>query len=363
MKKNIISRVFAIFAVVAVLFLCASPAFAYGVDFRNGSSLSALIGGTLEIDFYSNDVPPSLGAGQYRVSVGIPQHYPFTTTNNVYYDMAEYVEYWDKALATNPSKVQDYTIDIEMGRWKTSVEGKEAWYARTYLTTFSNLESDEYAYFDKASFVMDSFALPFNEDILKKIFSINCRNPMSINVSCKLAWVDSTGALVTTNYSYRPDFKSAPYRMVHAFFDDGAIESFAQFCNRTGIRAGQPVLFTDFQVDINGTINGSFGTLSELSFQTLTIKSNSVVPGAWWNTRNNPSWFFDQIADDLISGEQPDGPVGEVPEADSTTVWLASAVAGFFDAEIMPGFSFGGVLAVAITISVIGILLKFFGGG
>lgn len=44
------------------------------------------------------------------------------------------------------------------------------------------------------------------------------------------------------------------------------------------------------------------------------------------------------------------------------TVFLSNAVSGFFATEIIPGLSFGGMLSVAIGISLVSVFLKFFGG-
>lgn len=43
--------------------------------------------------------------------------------------------------------------------------------------------------------------------------------------------------------------------------------------------------------------------------------------------------------------------------------WLGTAVGGFFDFEIMPGFSLGGILAVVIMLGLVMTFLKFFAGG
>ena len=44
------------------------------------------------------------------------------------------------------------------------------------------------------------------------------------------------------------------------------------------------------------------------------------------------------------------------------TVFLKNSVGSFMETEIIPGISFGGLLAVAIGLSLTVVFLKFFGG-
>ncbi len=57
--------------------------------------------------------------------------------------------------------------------------------------------------------------------------------------------------------------------------------------------------------------------------------------------------------------------VSDDPDASTFDVltFLKNGVGGFFNTEIMPGVSFGGLLSVAIGISLVFLFLKFFAGG
>lgn len=67
---------------------------------------------------------------------------------------------------------------------------------------------------------------------------------------------------------------------------------------------------------------------------------------------------YDGISPTPTPPDLPDVEIGS-----RFTSFLASSVSGFFDFELMPGFSLGGVMAAIIAVVIVLLLLKFFSGG
>lgn len=364
-KSKWIRRSFLLLACALVLFASVSPAFAYGVVFEADSNLVPLITGNLTLRMYADGVTPSANAGKHDVSIGLPSLYEYTPENGKYYDMAEYIEFYNRNVGSESARWQDYQFDIMGGRWKQIISDHTYWKFRTSLDAWSVLTPENNAYFDNAIFNLEPFAAPLNETLFKNLFALRLDIRCNYRVSATFHYVNDNGHLVTADYS-QALLDVTPLRWCFAFWDELGVRSFDNWCSYNGLTVGQPVLVTDFVVKVDAKPTG-YGSLHELSWQNLThtfFDASNPRP-VYWEAHQGPNWFLRQIKDDLIWGD-PNPP--SLPEVDTGigaqfTEFLAGSVSGFFDVEIMPGFSLGGIMACIISVVIVLLLLKFFAGG
>lgn len=353
------------FTFITILMLCATmvvPAFAYGVTYEKDNQLMPLITGSLQLKLYANTVTPSAQSALHDVEIVLPTQYDYLNDASNYYDMAEYIEYYNRTVGSDENRWQDYSLDIRGGRWKYDVSNNQFWRFRTYIDCWSLLNPEDNAYFDRATFYLDSFAMPMTENILKNLFAVRFENRADYRVKASVHYVDDDGKLSVAPYSQTiAGLQGGIWSQ--AFFDARGIQTFAVWCNQYGIEEGEPVLFTDVVVEVDARKYG-YGSLHDISFQNLThvfFNANYQRP-AYWQPHEGANWFVRQVKDELNWAENAPEPP-EVIEGDPFVGWFASILAGFFDVELFPGFSFGGIFTILITLTVVFLVLKYFAGG
>ena len=103
----------------------------------------------------------------------------------------------------------------------------------------------------------------------------------------------------------------------------------------------------------NGLVSGDLLTLRS-DLIPASVSSPSGIEGLYFDYPSISDWFESQgISADLHT---------TVVSFPSLTDWIVTAVAGFLDAKLIPGFSFGALLSFIIGLGVAVVFIKVFSG-
>lgn len=162
----------------------------------------------------------------------------------------------------------------------------------------------------------------------------------------------STWAFVTLNYSYngsslaKNGFK--PFEQFYLDYDDEITNTL--------------VYLSNIEFKINPIRSNNSGRLLQyLNFSQpfyYTSDINSVLSFESWLIENDLSERVDLNQDCPVCSICPGTDINI-----SYTDWLTTAIGGFFDFELFPGFSFGGVIAIVFILLFVIWVLKIIAGG
>ncbi len=362
LKANWIRRCSVLMSCALILICSVSPAFAYVYD-SNGVQVNSILKGNVVM--YPTNFYDESTLSRFVVSMPIGGRMPWfeVTGANDSVFRADYYEPLNDSLY--------FRANNNLARYKqvvsyptpdgTPISTTLDDYRYNVYTDFIVDGSAEKAYFDQLSYIFDPTFLNGKgyPEVIEKLFTLRLTSNVQVVSDITIAYV--------VNNEIR-----------HATFGS------TMWVGNSNVWSGSPLsneVFTAMRNHeaFNPNINPTRNILIESFTARITPPLNAEVSGLGFELLSEqystgaPSWF---VADDMAEwNDFVDRYIDFVPPTPGTpsnpnlgnsnqfTVWLASAVSGFFDFEIMPNFSLGGILAAILSVAIAIVLLKFFAGG
>lgn len=358
-KRKILKIAFSVVTIACVIMSMAMPAMAY-VWNDDDVNAFALLKGTCDLRLV--DLPDDI-SGSMHAQFDLGGRLPFFDVTGV----NDSVFVFDLYSALDDS--WHFHADNKLARYKKNLSvlpsgTSSATYAfdsyRYNISTFLyDVDSgvNERVYFDLAEFSFEPYyfnSLP-SMAVLKELFTLRLTIPCKVTTFLKYSWIDTGGKLITKQA--QGDWVNVGNSNVWA---GSAIPPSLESVLEEDMKnvAGKGFLIEQFNVKITPLAGADFRATG-LSFQMLVEQFKSGTPN-WYHEDSMSEW------NDAIRGLVGSGSaIGGYPDVgdDTFMTFFASAVGSFFDVELFPGFSLGGVLGVVVTVAVMLIILKYFGGG
>lgn len=342
-KRKILKIAFSVATIVCVIMSMVTPAMAFGI--RNGYALGGgwyhgLTGGSVRL--YPQP-PDEITKRQFEFDLPIEDDYGILSQNEYSLFSVE-----QNRLYSNDTSY-DCFINVYNCRKALNLNGARYWVARNYLLFCYADGNNEFHSTDGFTFTFDSFAMRYSEVVLGHMFSFYCTVPTVMTVTFTELGNDGISFTYVDEYKYTGgEGWVYPLQEVASYFAESHPDA-------------EPVLITELTIDVKQYTSTAYdaplyadgcqyGILTQQytsADQLDKILGNYSVADFWYELSQNV-------------GNAPDVPS---VEDNSFISFVASSVVSFFSVELFPGFSLGGVLGVALSVCIMLVLLKFFGGG
>ena len=362
LKANWIRRC-SVFMCCALILICSvTPAFAYVYD-SNGMKVNSILKG--DVVLYPSNFYDESTLSRFVVRMPIGGRMPWfavTGTNDSVF-RADYYEplndsLYFRAINNLARYKQVVSYPTPSG---TPVSATLDDYRYNVYTDFIVDGSVEKAYFDQFVYIFDPTFLSGKgyPEVIEKLFTLR----LTVNVQ---VISDITIAYVVNNEIRHATFGSTMWVGNSNVWSGSPLSTdvFTAMRNHEAfnpnINPTRNILIESFTVQITPPLDSD---VSGLSFELLSEQYDLAVP-TWFVADDMAEWndFVDRYIDFVPS--TPGNSVNPSPgSSNQFTVWLASAVSGFFDFEIFPNFSFGGIISAVLSVAIAIVLLKFFAGG
>lgn len=352
-KANSTVRIcFAVMTIVLLLSSMVIPSMALVYDAETIRVYTMLSG---RCDLLLTDLPDDISGSQH-VEFEIGGRMPWFSVTGA----NDTVDSFD--MYTPFDETWNFYGSMKLARRKTVVDLNDIGSAQTTLDTYryninTYLEGSAVgdmtnAYYEIATYTFDPYYVPFvSTDVLQSLFELRLTSECRVTTDITYQWVDVYGELRTetrtgSDFIGNPNVEIAPGiidYVAERIIADVAVQD-----------SGAGMFIQKLTVTVMPMANNYKAT--GLSFDMLAEQWYSGTP-TWYNANPVAKWL-DMVENYIDVGN----PYPDVDEGPFMT-FIVDSVATFFDTEIMPGFSLGGVFSVVFMIVVIILILKFFAGG
>lgn len=382
-KRGLARICFAVMTMVIVLSSMLVPASAMGVESPVASvRYATMLTGDVTIYTVDNDVYNAISPKpEYQVGGIMPS---LKNTGGSYYAQSIY-DYMSQI-----SGGYTYAGMFFVGRYKQEVyTGANPEALDSYRITLRHQQANanDYedltpSYFNRASFVFDPYYFEGGTDqydVLAKLFSLRLGYPCKVTVTVDVSYIDTT--------------KEADFCVTETF-----TETWGNIGNSNIVvlnpLAGLPawldernspiyVLLSNYTVNVDLRADGLAGEPKSnyISFDMLGMQWSSGDP--YWITNGKNIDAFPNKLDTLYRAKllRLQGNLDTLTEEYDTLLaqyeeviangggipnvagFMANIARSFFDAELFPGFTFGGLFGILVSVIVIFLILKYFAGG
>lgn len=343
---NFLRRIMPLFVVCLVLISCVIPANGAGIRNHMGITSGWYRGLTsAQMSVYPIPGDGTTGRG-FEFDIFVEDDYGILDQSGY-----KIYEISSESLYANNT---EYASDYSLSQYRKSLvlNGARYWYARTKMNLLSSGTNDMFIMSDGFKFTFDPFAMEYNQAVFARMFEYHCVVPTRITVS----------ATYVTSVTYIPfTYKYDVHYTGGSVWENPLTRLSQVLADR--LDPGDPILFSDITIDIQNYTttaytNHLYATSIEYGILTQQYSDDSQLEKLLGNYSIGDFWY--DAYPTTSSGGGKDTPT---ELAGGFLGFVTSSVASFFDVELMPGFSLGGVLAIIATVCVILIILKFFGGG
>lgn len=381
-KRCTVRFCFAVMTIIILLCSMVAPASAMGVESPvAGAKYGTMLTGDVVIHTVDSDLYNAVSPHpQYQIGGIMPT---LTKTGGSYYAQTIY---------DHMSQIGGYTYAsmFFVGRYKQAVstgvntENLDSYRMtlRHYRANVNDYEDMSAYYFKSATFSFDPYYFEGGSgqyDVLAKIFSLRLDYPCKVTVSVDVSYIDTTKE---SDYCTTETFTQTwgnignpnivllnPLAGLPAWLDERDNPSY--------------ILLTNFTVNVDLRADGVVGEpkANYIYFDMLGMQWNSGDP--YWITNGKNIDFFSNRLDVLYEAkllrlqgqlknltteydelqrqyEEVIANGGGIP---NVAGFMANIARSFFDAELFPGFTFGGLFGILVAVIVIFLILKYFAGG
>lgn len=374
---------FAVMTIIMLLCSMIAPASAMGLESPvAGARYGTMLTGdvtihTVDPDLY-NAVSPS---PEYQIGGIMPSLF---NTGGSYYAQTIY------DFMSQVSGGWTFAGMFFVGRYKQSVytditpENLDSYRITLRNQRANNTDYEDLTpyYFNRATFVFDPYYFEggtVQYDVLAKLFSLRLGYPCKVSVSVDVSYIDTTKETdfcVTETFTETWGNVGNPNIVV--LNPLGSLPAWLEERNSPAY-----VLLSNYTVNVDLRADGIVGEPKSnyISFDMLGMQWSSGDP--YWISNGKNIDAFPNKLDTLyrakllrlnadvnqLSTELDDLQTrydeviangGGIP---NVAGFMANIARSFFDAELFPGFTFGGLFGILIAVIVIFLILKYFAGG
>ena len=356
-----LQRIFVLMSCAVVLFLAFAPtANAFLID-PTLTKFETILSGDMTIQYYptNGDEVSSYVSRIYSVGGMLP--YPATTGSDLYGEVDE-----DFLLSSTTDPDWNFLSEIRIGRYKdkiTFTNGSSFTFdTARYKMNMYDISGSSYvpAAYRSIKFDFDPmFFESYDSSVLGLMFTLRLSQPVTIKTTVVYSWYDDDSGTIQTMTNTNIDERIGNSNIV----EFNAFNLFVTGNHETALLKNVPEYSAVFiesatveiqPLDYTSTLNH---VQFEMMGQTYLNGTPKYIP------RDSVTRWVDYVASHVASSGSSGGIVLPEVEANIFTRWLAGAAGGFLDAELLPGFSFGGLFKVIVTVLFVRVILKFLGGG
>lgn len=350
---------FAVMTIVLLVSAMVAPASALIID-HTVYSEGTLLSGTVNLQL--TDTPDEIASDNVWVSFPFGGRVPWIdiAATNTAVEQSKLMLpldsgfYYSQTLA-----MARRDLDLNLG---TSVYGFDTYrYNYSHNIVTADGTSDK-AYYITAKYDFDPAYFPiFTQGILENLFVLRFKQGFQVTCSVTYSWLGLDNKIHTDSSIRYQNVGMAGAETISGLLPRNIMDIMEDVGSDP---AGAGLYIEDMVVTVNPLF--STGTkASGIVFDMLTDVWTTNVPNFY---KDNPSkTWFDEVQRFMEQnvGGSGGGGIPEYPSVEESPFmeFIVSAVGTFFDTDIMPGFSLGGVFSVVFMIVVIILILKFFAGG
>lgn len=360
LKANWIRRCSVLMSCVLILLCCLAPsASAFLIDQDASTKFQSILDGTLTLSYYpvlEEDV--SLADRVYHIGGRLP--FIAQTGTNLYGENIE-----DFLLSTLNDPEWSIETVTRIARYKsklTSTSGssytfdKVRYNIASFETASGNRDS---AYYRTATYNLNPYFFnSFDSTYFSDFINLRLTSPCKVQTTVKYSFYDTESNSIRT-VTATSLVENIGNSNVHVHYPlDNIVAGSDPNAILNNVPEFSPVMIESISIivqpeDFTNPLSGVSMELLAEQWSTGNprfIRDDSISA---WTT------YVNAVIKRVVQGgiDLPD------VEANLFTRWFAGAVGGFLDFEFAPGFSLGNILRVLVTVLIVIIILKVFGGG
>lgn len=377
---------FVLMSCVMVLISCISPAFAAGLrlDEDGQTKHRSYLFGTLtsSVRFGSYDDM------QYSTHMDIGGEIANLPMTGSDYDAADFENYHNYSR----DDFLDYSLrtDVTLSRRKREiyVEGTKWAFDRVRYRVFNtgfewDIDNDVLgdvvpSFYHEYTLHFEPFLVKWDDDFMMNLVTLRLDQSTLVTASATYSFVatDPSGKkkLAVVSCSLKDEILGHSNIQSVNFFGTSLITLTDDAGDRYGVDLnGDYVLISDFKITctvdpLSSDVSSQAKANNDFELELLSCQYNQAIPPFYYSDpcKSFNEYLMQELEFDNII--YPDYGGGGSSGSDNSVVpnvwsqWLAGVVTGFFDAEIMPDFSFGKLFSIIFAVLIVLIALKVFAG-